>query len=148
MSSTALPCIVCGAVLFNVYDGVTNQPNDGVACFTSGNYGSTVFDSFNGDQLTFNVCDSCLTDAGETGRVLIGRDRRPVEVDGFGLVGWESVDHAPVEWNVGLDADYGDESVLRLDVDELRALNLKNIHLNHPRGEIIATIEAGRKKAT
>lgn len=66
-----LSCLSCGKPLFNVTDNVPNQPNNGVVCHTSGNYGSTQYDAL-GDHsfLEFNVCDDCLGDAGLTGRVV------------------------------------------------------------------------------
>ena len=41
----ALPCIVCDKPLMNVFRGDVNQPSDGVAVTTHGNYGSRVWDS-------------------------------------------------------------------------------------------------------
>lgn len=73
MAKNALPCVVCGRTLRNVMDETDNQPSDGVVCQTRGNYGSTVFDSFNGEKLEFNLCDPCLVKADEQGRI------RPVQ---------------------------------------------------------------------
>jgi hypothetical protein len=44
MSIDALPCIVCGKHLVNVFEDAENQPADGLVITTHGNYGSTVFD--------------------------------------------------------------------------------------------------------
>lgn len=55
-----LPCLVCGATLRNVYDGADNQPSEGTEFRTYGHYGSTFWDSLNGEQLVLNVCDACL----------------------------------------------------------------------------------------
>lgn len=74
--SNALPCIICHKPLEKVYRGdqdVGNHPDDGVACTTHGNYGSTVFDSLNGSYLEFNICDPCLLDAAKFNRIAIGR---------------------------------------------------------------------------
>lgn len=68
----ALPCIVCHKELNNVIEGADNQPNDGVACYTHGNYGSRVFDDLGGHHLDFNICDECLIKASEQGRVALG----------------------------------------------------------------------------
>ncbi len=91
--SQALPCLVCGRALENVWDGAINQPSHGVSCLTSGNYGSTAFDSMNDEMLEFSICDECLVRAGEQGRVLIGRHRR------------QPVVYVPKVWQPGVD-DY------------------------------------------
>jgi hypothetical protein len=121
MSAYALPCLVCGAVLRNVLDEVDNQPDGGTACTTEGHYGSTVWDPMNGEFLEFNVCDECLTRAGEQGRVYAARTKRPVYVvDDKGrefMVGWEKAAYRPVRWQVGM-ANYDDDG-LRLDMEEL-----------------------------
>lgn len=55
-----LPCLVCGRQLRRAIAG-SNQPYFGMMCSTSGNYGSTAFDSARGDdRLEFNVCDDCM----------------------------------------------------------------------------------------
>lgn len=78
------PCIVCGAALDGVgqrifgSDPDFNQPESGTGFTTHGHYGSTVFDPMNGNTLNISVCDDCLTTAGERGRVLLGRDYKPV----------------------------------------------------------------------
>lgn len=59
----ALPCLVCGAVLDNVGGGPggdNNQPYAGTEFATLGHYGSTFWDSFEGQELVINVCDFCL----------------------------------------------------------------------------------------
>lgn len=79
--SEALPCIKCGKSLSNAVDHVENQPNDGVVCKTSGNYGSTVYDDFDGKWLEFNLCDNCLVALGNHGLIKevehIVRPQRP-----------------------------------------------------------------------
>jgi len=116
MSEYALPCIICGTPLRNALRGdVDNQPLDGVCCLTHGNYGSTVFDSFNGEFLEFNICDPCLVGAGAEGRVWIARERRPVTTEGI-LIGNERVPYLPVPWREGMAPD---RDILDLDSDEL-----------------------------
>jgi hypothetical protein len=74
-----LPCLVCGGELERV------APRDivplGAVTFTSrGQYGSSAFDPMDAYQsLAVNVCDGCLTTAGEQGRVnlLTYPDERP-----------------------------------------------------------------------
>lgn len=56
-----LPCIICGARLDNVWEhGDSNQPSEGTEFQTYGHYGSTFWDSFEGEQLVLNICDDCL----------------------------------------------------------------------------------------
>lgn len=59
-----LRCIRCEKKLFAVCDSeedVSYQPYRGVMCTSSGNYGSTVFDSLSGkESMHFVVCDACL----------------------------------------------------------------------------------------
>ncbi len=51
MSIDALPCIACGARLMNVWPDCDNQPSEGTAFYTYGHYGSTFFDSFDGQVI-------------------------------------------------------------------------------------------------
>lgn len=78
--TSALPCLVCGVVLPNVDPESVNQPSGGTYLQSHGSYGSTVWDPFDGSFLEFSICDDCLVKAGDTGRALRGRDRRPVVV--------------------------------------------------------------------
>jgi hypothetical protein len=56
-----LPCIVCGTTLRNVFeDGDVNQPSEGTEFRTYGHYGSTFWDSFEGEEIVINICDACL----------------------------------------------------------------------------------------
>lgn len=78
---TTLPCIVCRKSLEYVWRHVSdefeeqgkNQPADGLAFYTTGNYGSEVFDSINGRRfITINVCDDCLIKTASAGMVATG----------------------------------------------------------------------------
>ena len=80
MAKYALPCIACGRELRNCEEGATNQPYAGTAFTSYGHYGSTAFDSLDGHYIEINVCDLCLVQ--HAGRVLQGRDMRPVTEDG------------------------------------------------------------------
>lgn len=60
MTEMALPCFVCGEELRNVFDEVDNQPSEGTEFSTYGHYGSTFWDSFDGEKVVLNVCDDCL----------------------------------------------------------------------------------------
>lgn len=55
-----LPCFACAAPLLNVFHTSDNQPDGGTAFRTLGHYGSTFWDSFDGEELILNVCDGCL----------------------------------------------------------------------------------------
>lgn len=66
--SEALPCIVCKTALSNI-DETGNQPSGGLAFTTPGHYGTTLFDPMDGNLLEINICDPCLLEAGEGGRV-------------------------------------------------------------------------------
>ena len=102
----ALPCIVCGTAMDQAMpmEGITNQPSNGVSCWTHGNYGSTVFDSICGDsRLLFSVCDECLVKAAGQERVLWQRDARPVyaymdDHEFRTRVGWERLDRPAIPW--------------------------------------------------
>lgn len=74
--NNALPCIRCGKQLRQiggkdpVEKSLENQPYNGTAFYTSGHYGSTVFDSIHGETIEINVCDICLLEAAERQHVL------------------------------------------------------------------------------
>lgn len=55
-----LPCFACGNTLPNVQSHCENQPYGGTEFRTYGHYGSTVWDSFDGEELVLNICDDCL----------------------------------------------------------------------------------------
>lgn len=60
----ALPCLLCDAVLDNVFGArgaCYNQPYAGTEFTTLGHYGSTFWDSFDGEELVITVCDFCLS---------------------------------------------------------------------------------------
>lgn len=115
----ALRCIVCKKELKNVFEGTTNQPDEGLFFVSHGNYGSRVFDPMDGTFLEINVCDDCLVEAGEAGLVYSGRSRRPVVVDtryGPLVVGWERLERPLVEWKKDVPA-YGDS--VTIDPEEV-----------------------------
>lgn len=76
----ALSCIKCGTYLFQAFpeevekgalESGINQPSYGVSIKCYGNYGSTVWDSFDSEEyLLFSICDSCLVQAGVERKVL------------------------------------------------------------------------------
>jgi hypothetical protein len=59
---STLPCFRCGRPLLNVFHTSENQPDGGTEFRTLGHYGSTFWDSFDGEELILNVCDDCLSD--------------------------------------------------------------------------------------
>lgn len=111
-----VPCIICGKILHEVWEqSSNNQPSDGVCAVIPGQYGSTVFDPMSsGEHLEINLCDKCLVEAGEKGRVLSGRHRKPVRMGDF-LVGYEELENVLVEWHKGLP---GYDDFLELEPDE------------------------------
>lgn len=60
MNQFKMQCLCCDKLLEPVTDDAPYQPNDGVICDTSGNYGSTAFDACFGERLVFFLCDDCL----------------------------------------------------------------------------------------
>lgn len=124
MAEYALPCLVCGRALKNVQEDVDNQPDAGIYLTSQGNYGSTVWDPMDGLFLEFALCDECLRTAGEQGRVYTARTERPVQVEGFGLIGYVAATYRPVPWRAGLpgydDAyiyDLGPSGLAEFDAD-------------------------------
>jgi hypothetical protein len=79
-------------------------------CGSSGNYGSTAFDPLNGENLAFNICDDCITIAGEQGRVMVYQGSVPVVTDTvmspgrtmLSIVGWMKVDRPYLPWTAVL----------------------------------------------
>lgn len=57
-----VPCIACGRELDSAANdpAFDHVPYAGTVFHTGGNYGSTVFDSFDGFRLQIVVCDACL----------------------------------------------------------------------------------------
>jgi hypothetical protein len=61
MSTNAyLPCFKCAKVLPSAFEHSDNQPYGGTEFRTEGHYGSTFWDSFDGEELVLNICDDCL----------------------------------------------------------------------------------------
>lgn len=133
-----LPCLVCGERLFQSMPDEPD-PDGGVLCTTTGNYGSTVFDPFDGERIRFNLCDKCLIAAGEAGRVVSGHPVQPVvHDDGDGerwTVGHITLDDpGDVPWTAGLPAR--DTPVIGLEVEEL----------DNPPTDVVLTIDGTVKK--
>jgi hypothetical protein len=69
--SRPVPCIVCGKQLRDIGSGDQNHANDANSFRAHGQYGSTIFDPLDGSYLEVNICDSCITEAANFGRVLV-----------------------------------------------------------------------------
>ena len=118
-----LPCIVCGAHLKNAFPSSDNQPSEGTAFRTSGHYGSTFFDSFDGQQIEINVCDPCLVK--NTEKIGWRRAFRGIECEDT-QVGYERLDRPLVPYT-GQDEQ---EDSMTVEVEQLgRPLN-RNVMWN------------------
>ena len=97
MSKKALlPCFVCGTELTNVCEEQQNQPYAGTEFRTYGHYGSTFWDSFDGEELVLNVCDDCLR--ARTDRLAQHKRYRPVITEDRVLLGRHWVDRPMVAY--------------------------------------------------
>lgn len=69
-----LKCIKCGTQpkpAFSDDHKIINHPHGATVFTTHGHYGSTVYDSINGNEyIEITVCDSCLVEAAQNDRVL------------------------------------------------------------------------------
>lgn len=126
-----LSCFVCGRRLENAFADSDNQPYAGTEFRTEGHYGSTFWDSFDGEELVLNICDPCLR-AG-TERLAQHKRYRPIKVDGFGVVGRQWVDRPLVAYTG--NPDDGD---LRVDLEEVGA-ELPRVEWRFSRDELDAS---------
>ena len=113
MSNEAyLPCFKCGKTLPNVFIESDNQPYGGTEFRTEGHYGSTFWDSFDGEDLILNVCDDCLLAHSER----LGQQKmyQPVKVDGLGGFGRKPVDRPIVAYTGNPD-----DSTFDIDLEDL-----------------------------
>jgi hypothetical protein len=76
-----LPCIICDKQL----DSAANDPAfdrvpyGGTIFYTNGHYGSTVFDSLDGELLEIVICDKCLVERRKGRVVIIGSTGIPMQ---------------------------------------------------------------------
>ncbi|MFV8142231.1 hypothetical protein ACNQR7_32090 [Mycolicibacterium senegalense] len=91
-----LPCFKCGKTLLNACDESDNQPQEGTEFRTYGHYGSTVWDSFDGEELVLNICDDCLRR--HTERLAQHKRFRPVTTTHRLMVGKQWVDRPMVPY--------------------------------------------------
>jgi len=112
MSKDALlPCFVCGKILENVFEHSENQPYAATEFRTYGHYGSTFWDSFDGEELVLNICDPCLED--RTGRLAQHKRYLPVR-SSDGLVGRQWVERPMV-----LYTGHTDDTAASVDDEEV-----------------------------
>ncbi len=76
-----LSCVRCDKPLESVgknwpEEFECNQPYDGTTFISHGQYGSTVWDPFDGSYIEINVCDDCLQELAEDNRVLVTHAKR------------------------------------------------------------------------
>lgn len=64
-----IKCIRCERALQNIQPNIGFQPDDGLAFYTNGHYGSTFFDPMDGSYLEIAVCDECVRSLSERGFV-------------------------------------------------------------------------------
>lgn len=137
--SDSFPCLVCGLSLERVKDDLEGQPDDGLMCSTEGNYGSTVFDPEDMSYLAFNVCDECMVEKAEQGRVMVTRSFQPVVVDRM-LVGRQRCERPYIPWREGFPGDDALLDLALLDPDELDRLP-KSVELFVPLDTVKQEVE-------
>ncbi len=114
-----LPCFACGKTLLNAFVESENQPQEGTEFRTYGHYGSTFWDSFDGEELVLNICDECL--GRHTARLAQQKRFLPVTVHAVGVVGRHWVDRPMVPYTGNPDT-----SSVKIDAEEIGA-DLPNI---------------------
>lgn len=107
-----LPCFVCSKTLPNAFIESDNQPYGGTEFRTYGHYGSTFWDSFDGEELVLNVCDECL--ARHKDRLGQQKSYLPVKVKGIGPVGRQQIDRPLVAYTGNAD-----DAVLWIDPEDI-----------------------------
>ncbi|WP_131823269.1 hypothetical protein [Mycobacteroides chelonae] len=107
-----LPCFICGKVLFNALADSDNQPREGTEFRTYGHYGSTFWDSFDGEELVLNICDDCLRERTQA----LAQHKRflPITVHAVGMVGKQWVQR-PMVFYTG----YPDDTVAKIEPEEI-----------------------------
>ena len=107
-----LPCFACGKVLPNAFPEADNQPWGGTEFRTQGHYGSTFWDSFDGEDLVLNVCDDCLR--AHTAR--LGQQKAFLPVCCAGLSGFGGL---PVDRPLLAYTGHRDDDRHTVDVEDL-----------------------------
>lgn len=91
-----LPCFKCGKTLPKVFAESQNQPYGGTEFRTEGHYGSTFWDSFDGEELVLSVCDDCLREHSD--RLAQHKVYLPVRCEGMTGFGRQVVDRPLVPY--------------------------------------------------
>lgn len=107
-----LPCFKCGKALMNAFIESDNQPSEGTEFRTYGHYGSTFWDSFDGEELVLNVCDDCLQAHKE--RLAQHKRNLPIRSGGMVGLGCQWVDRPMVAYTGNHD-----DSEIKLEPEEL-----------------------------
>lgn len=107
-----LPCFKCGKTLLNAFGDSDNQPSEGTEFRTYGHYGSTFWDSFDGEELVLNICDDCLR--AHTERLAQHKRFRPVVVDRVGMVGKHWVERPMVPYT-----GHSDDGDVKIEPEEI-----------------------------
>ena len=66
---SGIKCVRCEKHLENIQPNIGFQPNDGLAFYTNGHYGSTFFDPMDSTYIEIAVCDICMEHLSEIGFV-------------------------------------------------------------------------------
>ena len=109
-------CFKCNNMLTPV-QGDSEQSYDSVMFYSHGTYGSRVFDPMDGTYLLINICDRCLKRPRQD-VIVVGRDRRPVIIEGHGQCGWEHIDRPTIPWTPDLSGFDQDDCVTFSTVEE------------------------------
>ena len=117
-TNTRVDCLICGAAVQRVDRDSPTQPYGGTSFYSHGNYGSTVFDPFDGQYLHVIICDPCLTSRME--QVLMGRDSRPVFVEGV-VLGSERVRREEVPWDPKVSHSFDKQDTVQMDAEDALA---------------------------
>lgn len=109
-----LPCLICGKTLLNAFAESENQPQEGTEFRTYGHYGSTFWDSFDGEELVLNVCDDCLRERAD--RLAQHKRFLPVRAHAVGIVGkhWVKRPMVPYTGNA-------DDTAMKIEPEEIGA---------------------------
>lgn len=97
MSDALLPCFKCGKTLERIdTHEVEAPPYAGTEFRTYGHYGSTFWDSFDGEEIVLNICDDCLRE--HTDRLAQHKRYLPIKSSGLGGFGRQWVDRPMVPY--------------------------------------------------
>lgn len=109
-----LPCFKCNKVMQNVFEDADNQPYEGTVFRTEGHYGSTFWDSFDGEELVLNICDACLR--AHTERLGQQKVYMPVKCNGMTGFGRVTVERPLVAYTGNPD-----DTVFNVHIEDLGA---------------------------